>query len=151
MKYVINALGRAPCFMDGGSVISSEALAAGASGACAAGYGPSACSLEEFQDFRVCSTLESFKTLSLHSTNHQWLVRAADFRVFPPASLQLSLLPVLLKPQVLALLPGRTGDVLAQSASNQLEQDVAKAMLKAAEEKSISGAWVPANVLGGLW
>jgi len=42
-------------------------------------------------------------------------------------------------PSVLALLPGRTGDVLAQSASNQLEQDVAKAMLKAAEEKSTSG------------
>lgn len=61
--------------------VCQAALAAGASGACAAGYGPS----------------------------------------------------------VLALLPGRTGDVLAQSASNQLEQDVAKAMLKAAEEKSISG------------
>jgi len=61
--------------------VCQAALAAGASGACAAGYGPS----------------------------------------------------------VLALLPGRTGDALAQSASNQLEQDVAKAMLKAAEEKSISG------------
>eukprot|EP00913_Durusdinium_trenchii_P029803 g27928.t1 len=34
---------------------------------------------------------------------------------------------------------GRTGDVLAQSASNQLEQDVAKAMLRAAEESSVTG------------
>ena len=56
-----NALRGAPCSIDGGSLISSEALSAGASGACAAGYGPSACSLEEFQDFRVRSPLESLK------------------------------------------------------------------------------------------
>lgn len=42
-------------------------------------------------------------------------------------------------PSVLALMQGRTGDVLAQSASNQLEQDVAKAMLRAAEESSVTG------------
>jgi len=42
-------------------------------------------------------------------------------------------------PSVLALMQGRTGDVLAQSASNQLEQDVAKAMLKAGEDHAVPG------------
>jgi len=61
--------------------VSQAALAAGASGACACGYGPA----------------------------------------------------------VMALIQGRTGDVLAQSASNQLEQDVAKAMLTAGEECLVNG------------
>ncbi|CAE8622568.1 unnamed protein product, partial [Polarella glacialis] len=42
-------------------------------------------------------------------------------------------------PSVLALIPGRQGDVLAQSASNQLEHNVAKAMLRAAEESGVQG------------
>ncbi|CAE7469307.1 thrB [Symbiodinium natans] len=42
-------------------------------------------------------------------------------------------------PAVMALIQGRTGDVLAQSASNQLEQDVAKAMLTAGEECLVNG------------
>eukprot|EP00439_Symbiodinium_sp_Y106_P079168 s781_g17.t2 len=61
--------------------VSQAALAAGASGACACGYGPS----------------------------------------------------------VMALIQGRTGDVLAQSASNQLEQNVGKAMLTAGEECLVNG------------
>lgn len=42
-------------------------------------------------------------------------------------------------PSVMALITGRSGDVLAQSASNQLERGVATAMLSKAEELGISG------------
>lgn len=42
-------------------------------------------------------------------------------------------------PSVMALITGRSGDVLAQSASNQLLQKVAKAMLSKAEEHGKTG------------
>lgn len=42
-------------------------------------------------------------------------------------------------PSVMALITGRSGDVMAQSASNQLERDVAKAMLDRAGESDVEG------------
>lgn len=42
-------------------------------------------------------------------------------------------------PSVMALITGRTGDVLAQSSSNELERSVAKAMLSKAEELGTTG------------
>jgi len=42
-------------------------------------------------------------------------------------------------PAAMALITGRSGDVMAQSASNQLERGVAKAMLDRAEEVGLSG------------
>jgi len=43
-------------------------------------------------------------------------------------------------PSVMALITGRSGDVLAQSASNQLERDVAEAMLDKADELGLNGS-----------
>jgi len=40
----------------------------------------------------------------------------------------------------MALITGRSGDVLAQSASNQLERDVAEAMLDKADELGLNGS-----------
>jgi len=42
-------------------------------------------------------------------------------------------------PSVMALITGRTGDVLAQSSSNELERAVAKAMLSKADELGCAG------------
>mmetsp|Transcript_56814 Transcript_56814/g.122847 ORF Transcript_56814/g.122847 Transcript_56814/m.122847 type:complete len:422 (-) Transcript_56814:145-1410(-) len=42
-------------------------------------------------------------------------------------------------PCVMALITGRSGDVLAQSASNQLEREIGRSMLQAAEEQGVQG------------